>query len=148
MNRRAAIGGAAVLLVVLAVSAVRWGETIWRAIAYEIVYVELRPRDGVAWIGWGHRKLWERPNLGGQAWTLFDSMTGFQVYESNWHRDSLEKKVTVWAADGKVIQQFDGPRRREAPPWLWGKTDSTSPSAPWMLEGLPVEEWRQKTFDH
>ena len=30
---------------------------------------------------------------------------------------------------------------RTTPPWLWGETDQTEPTAPWLLAGMTVDEW-------
>jgi len=122
------------------------GGAIWRTVFCEVVPVRLGPREQDVWIGWGYREWWKSESTESQAWTLFDSKTGFQVFESNWYHDPGEKKLTIWDADGTVIRQVDGYRRRVSPPWLWGKTDQLAPSAPWLRLGIDSDEWVERTF--
>ena len=55
----------------------------------------------------------------------------------------LSGRATCWNPDGTIEVQFNvkSRDRRESPPWLWGMTDQTEPTAPWIIEGLSFEEW-------
>lgn len=145
MGRRIAVAGAAALLCAVAGSVALHGTTIWRTVFCERVYVELRPSEQDAWIGWGYRERWKSTSSESNSWTLFHARTGFRAYETNWH-DPGERQVTVWDAEERVHHQVDGHRRREAPPWLWGKQDAEVPEAPWVQLGISSAMWREKTF--
>ena len=51
---------------------------------------------------------------------------------------------TVWSG-GKIhfqeMKDRHGTTFIREPPWLWGATDQTEASAPWILEGLEVDDW-------
>lgn len=72
--------------------------------------------------------------------------TGFKAYEFRYWVDSKSNtyqfRVTAWDENGRLREQFasvpfalqdkrtDYPLRT-SPPWQWGATDQTEPSAPW-----------------
>ena len=53
--------------------------------------------------------------------------------------------MTSWRGSGEILSQTTGVApnltSRRAPPWSWGETDQTEPTAPWVLEGKTVDEW-------
>lgn len=56
-------------------------------------------------------------------------------------------RMTVYDREGKLTLQFDGPVSSpvKRAPWLWGKSDQDAPSAPWLSEGISLEEWILRT---
>ena len=64
---------------------------------------------------------------------------GFKAFEGEWRRGKAFLTLTMWNFDGTVrLQQRDpdeAPRfAKQSPPWWWGVTDQTNPTAPWWKE--------------
>ena len=51
------------------------------------------------------------------------------------------QRETSWRVDGTLSMQSHGVYDRMSPPWKWGQSDETEPSAPWVRAGETVEEW-------
>ena len=64
-----------------------------------------------------------------------------KMSECEYDRSAGPFRYTIWNFDGTIQHQRpyygDDVRkqeRRKAPPWLWGVTDQTEPTAPWWNE--------------
>lgn len=79
MGRRIAVGGAAALFCAVAGLVALHGTAIWRTVFCERVYVEIRPAEQDALIGWGYRERWKSTSSESNAWTLFHARTGFRA---------------------------------------------------------------------
>ena len=68
----------------------------------------------------------------------YSSQTGMKVYEIV-EFASGETRSTTWAPDGRIDTQswemIGSQRNKTSPPWLWGATDQTEPTAPWWKGG-------------
>ncbi len=72
---------------------------------------------------------------------LFYCETGFKAFEQLYEAGRIAR-TTVWNRNGTVKRQtevkFDGQipsvGHRGSPPWWWGVTDQTEPTAPWWNE--------------
>ncbi len=64
---------------------------------------------------------------------LWDVNTGYKSDDAIF--DNGEVQLTQFAPDGSVLRQLWRHEARFSPPWLWGVTDQTDPSAPaWILD--------------
>ena len=67
--------------------------------------------------------------------SLWYVSTGFRFREV-YFDNNLYVKGTRWNPDGTVAAQYDKDLgEKTSPPWLWGETDQTEPTAPWWKGG-------------
>ena len=143
-HRRAIIWG---LLVVLVACTLWFGPPIVCMVVTDAVYVRERKfhfpdgRVAPARVGW---------QVTAERWGLNFC---FRDPQEEWYTSTglLSKRyepwsdrVTHWDPDGKIYVQCFGVSffdRHDSPPWLWGMTDQTEPTAPWIIEGISFEEW-------
>ena len=83
--------------------------------------------------GWATVNRWEAPRPGtsaydGYAVTFFAN--GLRAVEAKYEQGTFIR-ATYWRSDGTVSWQDDGYTATIVPPWLWGVTDQTEPTAPW-----------------
>ena len=105
-------------------------------------YVENRTReiDGETVRGWHYVPRWpDSWGSGGyQGTRMWFLQSAFAAGEVDARGDEL--RITTWNRDGSVRDQTlivrGGPNvERHAPPWLWGATNQSVPSAPdWILD--------------
>lgn len=91
------------------------------------------------------------------GWTTYSRFTNEPDGEERfWHQGTGmlvthsmyfagETRATYWDINGNIVEQEHelGGRLRilSEPPWLWGVSEQTSPSAPWIGGGLTLREW-------
>ena len=85
--------------------------------------------------GWFTAKRWTQPPLPhGQA-KVWYVQKGFKAAEYEYENGAI-MRVTLWRRDGSVLlQQSPDLGTIDSPPWLWGVTDQTEPTAPWWGKG-------------
>ncbi len=130
---------ARVVLGVIAVALVGLGVWAWEPVYWwvmtERVYQEMQFEDGTVLRGWYHVWRWSE-TLHGPRVTWYTA-TGYNAHES---LVAGYGRTSHWASDGAVRFQSHGLETgflvyTEAPPWLWGVTDQTSPTMPeWMKD--------------
>ena len=62
--------------------------------------------------------------------------TGFKFMDGYYYASRRMGRITRWRPDGTVVFQWgnlsgETSHERQEPPWLWGVTDQTEPTAPW-----------------
>ena len=87
-------------------------------------------------IGWGLQSRWRDKNLRDVA---YYAESGFKAWDVDYRLGA-----TIWELNGKVSEQallildtegeIYGTNWVHGPPWLWGMTDQTRPTAPWWGE--------------
>ncbi len=93
----------------------------------------------------GHEVLWTRAASrwdakGPGRVVSYYTENGFKRVEGEWRHGGIFHAFTMWNFDGTVrLQQRDPDKHprfsRQSPPWWWGVTDQTEPTAPWWKGG-------------
>ena len=125
-----------VILVAIAVLCVAlWvGEgPLWRWVMLRTVGLTVEEWDGGTIVGWYAVRRWEPGDVAHGKQVFFFRESGLKAHEGVWQR-GWPFKFTSWNSDGSVKEQYSLQGRRESPPWLWGVTDQTEPTAPWWEE--------------
>ena len=65
------------------------------------------------------------------VWYVENGMKAWEVF----HEHDRIVFSTNWDFHGRVTLQILHGTFRRTPPWLWGVTDQTEPTAPWWEEG-------------
>ncbi len=162
-SRRARLVLVLVVLGVVGLGLFVWepvGDLLWVSITTKRVPMPTS-RDGGPWVpswipisvnpdvgrGWVRVKRWADPPVAHGTATWYFLSTGYKGQEY-----SIENGVivgeTTWKSDGSVLSQhrvrdehgnlvdpYGEKAERRSPPWWWGVTDQTEPSAPWWKEG-------------
>ena len=72
------------------------------------------------------------------CWRLETGMPSHRTYTYS----DLSWRRTEWRTNGTVYQQrLRSGEVRGKPPWLWGDSDQSEPTAPWILEGMTFDAW-------
>ena len=140
---------AAIVVAVVAVVVLLWVNEgpLWRMVMLKtIILPEYTPKkplwDAHPLRGWATARRWVRPHperflgtlpeLYGKS-VFYFTENGFKAFEEYSGRE--EVRTTYWNFNGKVHEQsrfaLDEVETRKSPPWLWGVTDQTEPTAPW-----------------
>ena len=116
------------------------GPALWRMATTKVVY-ELES-GGLVVESRVHR--WRTNDYG------FPYVVSSSIWvSSGWlltRRDNLNRRVTTWS-EGSIYSQREGVLLgppsvlRFEPPWRWGETDQTEPTAPWVLAGETQTAW-------
>ena len=90
--------------------------------------------------GWVRVKRWTEPSVEHGELIVYHEHTGFKAADAQYIDGQLAKS-TSWYPNGTVSLQWDYfdesgrvtnvPVSRDEPPWWWGVTDQTEPTAPW-----------------
>ena len=92
--------------------------------------------------GWMKVRRWSDPPVSHGRAIAYWISTGFKAHECE-VRDGVLLRATTWTPDGAVQTQIrqiddeghflpaDAELDRDSPPWWWGVTDETEPTAPW-----------------
>ncbi len=133
----------AVVVVVILLVALWVNEgPLWRSAMLEKIPIDLYySRDGKTSglfdrvYGWATVKRWTHPTVQHGNLVCYFVENGFKAKEEE-YKDGRVTKGSEWNFDGTVSRQIRSPwgRGRTSPPWLWGVTDQTEPSAPWWNE--------------
>ena len=68
--------------------------------------------------------------------TFYFVRNGFKQMERfTFPRTYAPNRMTRWRLDGTVEHQILGGEVKGSPPWWWGVTDQTEPTAPWWKGG-------------
>ncbi len=131
----------ATLPAALIVTSVAYGPNIWQWATQEREYVRTGPEDD-PYLGYVTKRRWSDTGIPEGPLELWYAESGLPE-----RRGAISSGIyycTWWNPDGSMGAQIDGNIFREEPPWLWGVTDQTEPSAPWIKDGITAEEWWER----
>ena len=101
---------------------------LWRLVMLKVVPIE-NPTMNTR--GWATVTRW-RDNEFHRRAVVWDVNTGLRCEESWFFHGTLVSRTT-WDHDGSIFRQDSDlePEPWYEPPWRWGATDQTEPTAPW-----------------
>ena len=150
MRSRKALVVAVAILSLVAVPGVVYHQGIWLAVTTKRIsyseYLEHGFRSRPV-RGWVHVKRWTDQPVAHGPRVLYWERTGFKFLEMECI-DGEVARSTCWSSTGTVLAQrhyldkSGTMTRRDGPPWWWGVTDQTEPTAPWWPDnnGNPVTD--------
>ena len=128
---------AGVLLAAVALGTL-YGPAIWDHVTLRRVHMCESPIPLTPWFqesrhsvcGWYTERWFPLRYLHGPA-RLWYRANGYLATE-DWYEGGEPVRQTGWFTFGAIgFQIDDGANNRALPPWLWGVTDQTEPTAPW-----------------
>ena len=125
------------------------GPEVWWWATHERVYYHGRIIDDA--ICYGYYTISRASGQKDGPARYWNAETGFLATERLWFAERGADEypdATLYTPLGEVTIQARGDstarERRAKPPWWGAVTDQTAPSAPWIKQGIPADEWWER----
>ena len=114
---------------------------LWRVVMTKLESHEPVPGQVSGQAGWVRTRRWcgrlhswcswyvENGFMARQGETVFDKKGTLVFHQTEWNRDGSIKQQDIGWYRG-ITLTFD--EKPVSPPWLWGVTNQTEPTAPWI----------------